>query len=241
MKLIPILFSTPMVQANLEGRKTQTRRTKGLENISELATEIVRSDQWKKQGDWVARFKYKGEEKYAVTNVIKCPYGQVGDVLWVREKWTQNGLKYYRYAADWPNEVYISGEPKGTFIGEGVPEKFKGKWKPSIHMPKEACRLFLRITNIRVERLKDITDQDAIAEGIEGYFEKLFMEWRYRDYDKKLQKGYGKSNIDYPTWREPVSSFKSLWESINGKDSWEANPWVWVVEFEKLEGKPDGF
>lgn len=207
MKYIPILFSTPMVQALLAGKKTMTRRTKGLEKISLLATEIVK---WQKQSDWVARFKYKGEEKYEATNLIKCLYGQVGDVLWVRESFCKD-----------INNNYVF---KTMF---GVSDSFK--WKPSIYMPKAACRLFLEITNIRVERLQDISENDAISEGIEV----LDGHSNYKNYL------YG-DGMNYTYVKTPKLSFCTLWKSINGEESWEANPWVWVIEFKQIS-KPDNF
>jgi hypothetical protein len=213
IKYRPILFSTPMVQAVDENRKKQTRRTKGLEKISLLATEVVKSDQWKSQGDWVARFKFKGEEKYEATNIIKCPYGDVGDVLWVRESYSHNYFSHndHAYKADWDNP-----DP------DIVPEP---KWKPSIHMPKEACRIFLKITNIRVERLQDISEEDSKLEGIHYKYDEE-IGYTYKHY---LKEKFGPS---------PIHSFQTLWESINGKESWDSNPWVWVIEFEKIE-KPE--
>ena len=198
----PILFRTPMVQAILNWRKNQTRRTKGLEIINANPNNFEFIRVW----DGYAKFCHNGnhlDELY-----IKCLYGKVGDVLWVRETWIESNhpLKKFLYKASVERESGL-----------------KIKYKPSIHMPKEACRIFLKITNIRVERLKDITEEDAIAEGIcyhhNGYYKNYLLK---------------KGEKDYSFGCDPVHSFETLWQSINGQQSWEVNPWVWVIEFERI-------
>ena len=193
MKLRPILFSTPMVQALLEGRKTQTRRVLKMKGCKSFMP----------PPDW---------GKDAVQHWTKgyYPYGKIGDVLWVRETFntvldreTKEFLRYGFKATD-------------TFV--------KAVWKPSIHMPFEAARIFLEITDVRVERLQDISNDDAIAEGIaEQDHELLPKGW----------KDYMDDHIGVP-FTSPKGSFKSLWKSINGLDSWDANPWVWVIEFKRI-------
>ncbi len=137
----------------------------------------------------------------------KCPYGSVGDRLWVREKFCIPEPRYFVYAAD---------------VRESELKLFK--WKPSIFMLKIYCRLFLEITDIRIERLNKITEQDAIEEGVGKVFNTLFREYRYTDY------------MDCGSQcRSAVSSYKTLWESINGVGSWEKNPFVWVVSFKRVE------
>lgn len=168
MKQKPILFSTPMVQAILEGRKTQTRRI------------------------------CKQDLPYAST----CPYGQVGDVLWVRETFAHCGNNTFLYK--------VNG-------CEPIPPN---KWKPSIHMPKKACRIYLKIKSTRVERLQDISTSDARSEGIKI---DPISRTRYMNY------------VDGSTTYNERTSFYSLWEKINGKESLDSNPWVWVVEFERIE------
>lgn len=200
MKYIPILFSTPMVQAILEGRKTQTRR---------LVKPQPKTDP--QTGDRLIDKGPFGQEVQPWDEYIAfhkgggsfCKYGKVGDVLWVRETWTQNGLKYYRFKAD-----YKKGE--GLFTSESVPEKYRNKWKPGIHMPKEAARIFLEITNVRVERLHDIQKSDIYSEGA--------MSQQHIDQGSNA----------FTVW-------SNLWQSINGPESWEANPWVWVIEFKRIE------
>lgn len=216
-KFRPILFSTPMVQAILEGRKTQTRRTKGLEHINEnpdgyrydgSLEESPNGDIIKKENHFMEIIDIDGnpKEKYIK---IKCPYGNIGDVLWVRETY----CKLYESL-----DLYYFKDDKSF-------DHKKAKWKPSIHMPKAACRLFLRIKDVRVERLQDITNEDALAEGVK----EIEKDEAYFDY----MKGAG-------TYVRPIGSFFSLWRSINGEKSYDANPWVWVIEFERIE-KPIDF
>lgn len=216
MKYIPILFTTEMVQAILDGRKRMTRRTNNLESVND------NPDDWEYVRFWDGYAKFM--QKYNAINerYIKCPYGQPGDVLWVRETWCWDWKdilnpteKYYFYRATTPYNYLATGE----------------KWKPSIHMPKSACRIFLQVTDVRVERLQEITEDDAISEGVydyqDGYFKNYFTKKGLRESDGVeciLAKG----------------SFQSLWCSINGIKSWDANPLVWVIEFKRID-KPENF
>ncbi len=187
----PILFSTEMVRAILEGRKTQTRR------IIKGPGEINRNDY---NNHWpFVRTEEGYEEK-------PCPYGEVGNLLWVRETFIKS-----EYATD----LYYYKTDKGV----------SGKWKPSIHMPKSAARIWLEITNVRCERLNEISEQDAISEGIEQTEDKAFG---------KVWANYGKLYKDALFYYNPIHSFASLWENINGEVSWRLNPWVWVIEFKLI-------
>jgi hypothetical protein len=213
MKSKPILFSTPMIQAILEGRKTQTRR-------------IVKP-QPKQELDffgWELHPK-KLQVAFGTGNKVdsfhKFPFGQVGDVLWVRETfrikhpWGHEAFGYYEYKTY--NYQQIKAPDSSVF-------QSSPKWKPSIFMPKDAARIWLKITNIKIERLHDISEKDAILEGVEKEFSILFNEWRFKDY----------YNVK-SDWRSAVSSFQSLWANINGINSWDDNPFVWVIEFERIE------
>ena len=142
----------------------------------------------------------------------KCPYGTIGDRLWVREAFAcrfgiipDRYIEKYFYRAD--------GEHEG-----------KLKWKPSIHMPRSASRITLEITKIRVERLNEISEDDAKNEGVLYYGDES-GDYKNYEYDDKEGDDWG-----VKTAKE---SFQTLWESINGKGSWEANPWVWVIEFKR--------
>ena len=149
---------------------------------------------------------------------IKCSYGEPGDRLWVREAWLQDG-GIYLYRAD---------------FGLGVlADSWNGYWKPSIHMPKEAARIWLKAMNVRVERLQDITPKDAENEGVGN----LFYEdigYSEKNYGTEVDKEYGIAREQF-VW---------LWESTIKKSEldrygWKANPWVWVIEFERCD-KPEG-
>jgi len=196
MKSRPILFSTPMVQAVLQGRKTQTRRLVK-QTIEQNAYDNIPTSfgVLDKNGNWVV-----DKNKDPITLADVCPYGQVGDVLWVRETW-----------AKVPTSAF--GKNVGTVVKDGWSYQYRAgwdksglSWKPSIHMPKEACRLKLRITNIKVERLHDISNKDIEKEGA-AYF------------------GCTTHRLNW----------ENLWNKINGVQSWNDNPWVWVIEFEVFE------
>jgi hypothetical protein len=193
----PILFSTPMVQAIIDGRKTMTRRV-----IKQNSTAL----NWIDSGFTPEFILDKGNDAI-------IPY-KVGDILWVRETicgFIGRNTTQFVYKAsvhsDWM---------------EYAKEKFGYKWTPSIHMPKEAARIFLRVMGIRAERLQDISEEDAIAEGIEIVKENVPVI-PYKDY-------LGKYNY----YSNPINSFKSLWQSINGEQSWEHNPYVWVIAFVRI-------
>lgn len=200
MKFIPILFSTPMVKAIQVNRKTMTRRTKGLDQINECPDDWYFTNMTCTDGDSKEFFfKHKYYQGDGMDLLIPCPYGKVGDVLWVRESFYIGGkegsTRFYLYKTD-------------------VEAEHVRKWKPSIHMPKSACRIFLKITDIKVERLKDISRGDAMQEGCPF------------------------PNIAKET--NPVAWFASLWQSINGFKSWNDNPWVWVISFKRID-KPINF
>jgi hypothetical protein len=192
MKELPILFSTPMVQAILEGRKTMTRRTHGLEKVNENPNHWLGKDV-------NGLFEFE-DSKFRDIIIIQCkPYYQVNDKLWVRE--TFFDTKPYKQAplfAD--SNEFIYKADKDAFIGDH-------KWKPSLFMPKEAARIWLEVTNVRCEKLHFISEEDAIAEG---------------------SPMLNSTNYHF-VW------FKNLWQAINGKDSWESNPWVFVYEFKRIE------
>lgn len=215
-KEIPILFSTPMVLAKLEGRKTMTRRVvKG------------KALQWLEQDGFTPEFVADPENGL-------CPYGKPGDWLYTRETWQHTDCINLNREDENAGYIYKALENGGDWesnIGEWA-------WKPSIHLPKNGSRIWDEVVSVRIERLHDITEADAVAEGILKHEELGRM--RYKDYMADAS-GYGHPNIDYPTVGLAKTSFATLWEKINGKESWDANPWVWVVEFKVLSttGKPN--
>ncbi len=189
----PILFSTEMVRALLEGRKSMTRR-------------IIKPQPESKNG----MIHYVG----AIWSPASfahycCPYGKVGERLWVRET-------HLAHIDD--REVVIYQE-------QNKDERFAKLWKtvPSIHMKRKHSRILLEITDVKVERLQDISDMDSIREGV-----KKVDKYSFKDY----------VDPDINRYSTPRLSFMSLWESINGKDSWSANPWVWVVSFKVIQPTP---
>ncbi|MGE4778041.1 morphogenetic protein [Yersinia enterocolitica] len=196
----PILFNAEMVNAILSGRKTQTRRI-----ISEKTLHLF--DVAASAGE--CHPLELCDERSQSYYLEFCPLGNPGDQLWVRETWNKHGgLLTYRADHDWIEEMR-----KATVC--------PAKWVPSIHMPRWASRINLLITGFRVERLQDISQEDAQAEGME------LTGWRptYSDPD---------SGGEYET---PYDNFAELWTSIYGEESWQANPWVWVIEFERMEAK----
>lgn len=219
-KIRPILFSTPMVQAILNGRKTMTRRvvkenniwcTAKLQDLDLENSEIM--DSGIEFGKYLRVYHKDGDTRHRCF----CKY-EIGDVLWVRETWHP---KRHSFPIGLPFEYKATAKEDGNPMDE--------PWKPSIFMPKEACRLFLKITNVRVERLQDITEGDAIVEGVAHVIDKITGYC-----------GYDYINGGYNLMTTPYNGFRSLWKKINGAESWEANPWVWVIEFERVE-RPEGF
>jgi len=142
-----------------------------------------------------------------------CPYGQPGDKLWVREKFEHGCMGGYIYAADRTEKELQEYRHSGY------------KWKPYIHMPKSAARIWLEIISIKVERLQDINRHDALAEGIS---EHNFLE------DTAHEETYYQYEFGGPQYPSAVKAFEGLWIKINGTDSWDANPWVWVIEFKRI-------
>jgi hypothetical protein len=196
-----------MVRAILDGRKTKTRRVmkpqpnpipRGAAKPGEVYT-----------SGW---FEESNVPRYVLD---RCPYGKPGDRLYVRETWRPES---WSATEDWgwveyPDGSKIEVENTGKLFNQVFPHgRDVKRWRPSIHMPRWASRITLEITDIRVERLNEISEEDAIAEGITK------QDAEYHWYDGP----------------QPVWAFKTLWESIHGPGSWDANPWVWVVEFKPM-------
>jgi hypothetical protein len=213
MKVKPLICSDITVQAILAGRKTQTRRVvKARSYICDVEDSVP----------------YEMTENDA--QPIKCPYGKPGDILWVRETFAEY-LGFPIYKTD--------NKYNGIVDGDLV------KWKPSIFMPKEACRIFLQIKSVRVEKLQDISEEDASKEGcnLKWYSENAGQAnlWPCPSCDGFQVHGaiganWGVTEVDCIDCNTSVRMFKHLWESIN--KNWDKNPWVWVIEFERIE-KPN--
>ncbi len=225
-KFHPILFSTPMVQALLDGSKTQTRRIVKQQPDSSQKVGISNGDTI--DGNTLLQLVYSNDDMSGIDFIF--PKYKVGDVFWVRETFQ---ITDFLHPSD-ENYGYIY---KASENGKDWQNNYENwKWKPSLFMPKTACRIFLKIKSIRVERLQEISEQDAISEGIIEILPQMYSQYReWKNYiNPDNPHGY---KSDY---NNPINSFKSLWQSINGKDSWNVNPFVWVYEFEQIE-KPNDF
>lgn len=238
----PILFSGSMVRAILEGRKTMTRRVvKPQPDTSLTFGDTLKMWTYDPHGKpwmalaWRDTFTFPGED---LAGAAFFPYGQPGDLLWVREtfalfgdaggRWFKAGIPKYNCGkptgwVDFPYKLDSTFDPPSDL-----------KWRPSIFMPRWASRLTLRVTNVRVERLQDISEDDAKAEGIDhnwlGSIESCPEEYQ----DEWCN--YLASIDGFPCY-SAQESFMTLWQSINAKRpgcAWDDNPWVWVVEFERV-------
>lgn len=195
MKELPMLFNGEMVRAILDGRKTQTRRP----------MKVQPPENW-------------GGDNERAAMATHCPHGVAGDRIWVRETWapipTHNGSGRPASYND-PNNRYYGR--KAWYYADNDRPTWVGKWIPSIHMPRWACRLVLEITNVRVQRVQEISGEDALKEGID--------DSRHPD---DCCGGLGIS---------PSGIFINLWDSCYGKSnfSWNKNPWVWALTFKRVE------
>lgn len=227
MKEHPVIFNGEMVRAILDGRKTQTRRAISDRHLHliDVASQVGECYPLESGIDHVNSQSYYREH---------CPFGQVGDRLWVRETFATLGNED-GCAIDWNENLVKAGGPEAARIYRAsceqkagnyglwsIPDiadwkphtwnvQYEGTWVPSIHMPRSACRLLLEITAVRVERLNSISDGDARAEGITPSAGGVQPGWEHR------------------------FNFRELWMGIYGESSWQPNPWVWVIEFKRVE------
>ena len=220
----PILFSGAMVRALLTGTKTQTRRVVKPQPDTAHDGEPY----WFIGGYRVWGYRpAPAVPLRAGGNPLPCPYGQPGDRLWVRETFIQGFPvdpltdSLQQWDADGnelPKKTWYRADNSDIGWIDDDGWQVNVPWKPSIHMPRAASRITLEITSVRVERLQDISEADALAEGI------------------VLQPdgGYGLADTTHYHSTDPRQSYFSLWEAINGDGSVQANPWVWVVKFRRL-------
>ncbi|HBY9507170.1 hypothetical protein [Klebsiella pneumoniae] len=196
-----MIFNAEMVRALLDGRKTQTRRP-----IKWKQTRFTEIGEREDGSKW----PWSEDAKHACDSWHPCPFGAVGDRIWVRE-----AFRVHSRATDVATLVYKASErnswteqtrrvPVAVCNKPATPEK----WTPSLHMPRWASRILLEITGVRVERLRSMSQDDARAEGV----------------------------IAASGPMEAGLAFRELWDSIYGEESWKANPWVWVIEFKRVEG-----
>ncbi len=196
----PIIFSGPMVRALLAGTKTQTRR-------------VMKHQPTHFNPAGVPRV---ANPYFGPSAVLRCPYGQPGDLLWVRETFAKIDGQTRPWIETDYRATYAHGDRLGDHLG------IKKRWTPPIHMPRAASRITLEITEVRVERLQEISEADAVAEGCARL---------------PLQDGHGawwSADVDAGPalhGRTARDAYRLLWESINGPGSWGENPWVWVIAF----------
>ncbi|UBN55273.1 hypothetical protein [Pantoea agglomerans] len=221
-----MIFNAEMVRAVLDGRKTQTRRALKL-----FQNAVSFTPEWDIdcQEIFVAMGKKDHTEMNPVLGAIRCPFGAVGDRLWVRETWQaiHDSLDEFgnvdertwipsipKSSDSYWHAVYAEEFGVSNRVDRGFP------WRPAIHMPRWASRITLEITGVRVERLNDISENDARAEGVQplrgGYWRHYQPEWTQHQLSAR-------------------GSFATLWKSIYGEESWQASPWVWVIEFKRVE------
>ncbi|PLY37335.1 hypothetical protein F164LOC_10115 [Pectobacterium carotovorum] len=210
MKERGIIFNGDMVRATLSGQKTQTRRV--VANVSPDNCLVLRKPTKTKNGVYTHVLDAPQHDL--------CPFGKVGDRLWVRETFNgfwldddviqeiKDGISKASELCDYRSDYPDSSQPVGG-------------WTPSIHMPRWASRILLEITDVRVERLNDISEEDAIAEGLE----------RYNDDGIVYYGPYGHGDC------RPEIAFSDLWQSIYGAESWNSNPWCWAITFKRIEGE----
>lgn len=227
----PILFSGPMVRAILEGRKTQTRRVVKPQPNDEWCpvVEIYAPTMIDRRGE-----EYPGADVFGASDENEgriCPYGQPSNHLWVREcfivGWPSENGDIQQFGADGnelPKKVWYRADDNGRFqwIDRDTDEMRDPPWKPSIHMPRWACRITLEITDVRVQQLQEISEEDAQAEGVEWYGVADLRP------NGELREG---PSIAYR------AGFHDLWDSINSKRGlgWNTNPWVWALTFKRIQ------
>lgn len=237
MKERPILFNDEMVRATLDGRKTHTRRIikSPAKNMQQNGAEVIRrnpdNDPWYKDHVWSMRTDSGMWGDYTHDRFLQfCPFGKVGDRLWVREAHfvmphpSDSGLRESDIPSTWDHACSVAGSvvyraDRGLRGFHPMPGL---GWKPSIHMRREHSRITLEITSIRVDRLQDISEEDAVDEGCQAI---AGCKWHTF---KQAEAGIPMHD------HTALDAFEVLWESINGPGSWDANPWVWVVEFKRI-------
>lgn len=232
-----MIFNAEMVRALLDGRKTQTRRP-----IKWKQTRFTEIGEREDGSKW----PWSEDAEHACDFWHPCPFGAVGDRIWVRETWATLGnedgccvdwegklckgdersaARIYRASCEQrPGDYGLWSIPDDAYWKPHTKEhKFEGAWRPSIHMPRWASRILLEITDVRVGRLNAISEEDATAEGVPPAGSLL------PDYPGTFLTPKG----DFATAKV---AFQRLWESIYGEESWKANGWVWVISFKRVEG-----
>lgn len=236
MKERGMIFNGEMVRAILDGRKTQTRRIMAPQPADDIERGIFPNPE-------VIGWKSSRRHKHGSTTAHFCHYGKPGDRIWVRETW---GVVSHAFSGDGLMIDWVPDRPataihempfgNGYYSGYAIYaadgdftwgdddgyEDGRSCWKPSIHMPRAASRILLEITDVRAERLNTISEEDARAEGI--------IDGGCLNCGEPEPCGCANPEPD------ATDAFAYLWQSIYGQESWNANPWVWVIEFKRVEG-----
>lgn len=240
-----ILFSGPMVQALLSGAKTQTRRILRDQPMLFVGGEGVVDEAGIPVPRQPAVITLYGDVK-----VLTCPYGAPGDRLWVRETWRSDAPQRVAYRADgwcgarfdnpddgprwlpWQHgwlQGYTAPDVRGSYYGETA---YGDRWRPSLHMPRWASRITLEVTEVRVQRLQDISEEDAQAEGVCGFDSGCCRPCNGAGRNHTWPSG---CPTCHGTGHAHVAAYEALWDSINGdRAPWSANPWVWAVSFRRV-------
>lgn len=219
----PIIFSGEMVKAILDGKKTMTRRVVKTQPDFNARYDGVDDD----TNHFWEVLDAQGEPTEKYIPILKCPYGKVGDRLWVRETWQEIGPDcLLTYKATYPSDLYAK-RPELENVPPLASLKDRGYlWKSPMFMPRWASRILLEITDIRIERLQDISEQDCEKEGFRFY---PLSRICFKPSSAKHLSGHGSNNYK--------SIFGEYWDTLNAKKGypWSSNPWVWVVEFKVVE------
>lgn len=253
MKERPIIFNAEMVRAILDGRKTQTRRVvlhqpQRSDILPNLVFPRNKQESNYPPGGWIYP---NGMEQI----LSLCPFGSIGDRLWVRETWgvVSHAFDDDGFMTSWTPDrpataIHEMSFGKGYYSGHAIyaadgsltwgddDGHVDGRscWKPSIHMPRAASRILLEVTAVRVEQLQDISENDAKSEGL-AEITKDGSLFKFGIPDGDGYPGTDDNGWAWHEWeRNPVDAYCKLWQSIYGEESWQANPWVWVIEFRKI-------
>lgn len=212
----PIPFSAPLIPAVLDGRKTQTRR------LVKVPAGCAGDPRPESHGWWTSNLPGIGFRSF------RCPYGQPGDLLWVREAW-RAGRGY-----DGAKPSDIAPIARIHYESDGPAPEWAGRLRPPMFMPRWVSRITLLVTGVRVERAREIGEEDIAAEGISP--EAVGNLWCGAKGKRRLEAGA----VQEPRWCRvpPRDLWQIAWTLINGRESWKANPWVWVVEFERVGSNP---
>lgn len=246
-------FKAEMIRANKEGRKTESRRTRGLQKINEWPNRwYLCGFEFKPDGTQVHIFK-DSHGSHAELLKLKCPYGQKGDILYAKETYRkyyledENGIlnldnEIIEYSADGGHEAIPLRDGDGFQIYNKDGSERYLPWKPGMFMPKDVARIWMEVVDSYPERIQDITNTGAIDEGVMVYD----REWVYKHFPEyiKIYEFWEEKTKMYkaPEPVDPRQKYRKLWFLINGQETWDKNIWVWVVKYKILSttGKPEG-